>query len=274
MKLRILTIVQNGMPWLPLQCEQFENLNVDWEWHIVHGPAANTGSTAWCGENMAGLSTDGTTAFLQAINLVFDSVKVYEQDWWSGGKDEMVNCPLSNFTEECVLLQMDVDEFWTAAQMKSILSLFESSPWIDMMKFRCNYFVGPDIIVSSKGGFGDLPEEWLRAWRWKPNMRFDSHEWPVLAGNKGKLLDKDYTEALGLVFNHYSWVLPKQAQYKQEFYRWPAGAEFWSKLQRNKVWPVDLKKFFYWAPDGSKADLWSNVYPNTRNPFLRLRYHM
>jgi len=264
------------MPWLPHHIKEFEKLKLDWHWHIVHGPSSNAGSTAWCKGNVPGLSTDGTSEYLDWL-AKYGGVTVYEQDWWAGGKDEMVNRPIGERNwgkDESVLMQVDVDEFWKAEQLETIVETFEKGKVWQMMKFRCNYFLGPDIIVTGPGGWGDYDEEWLRAWRWKPGMMFDKHEWPILAGNKGSCLQKRYTDAIGLRFNHFSWVTVEQARFKESFYQYPAAEEFWTRLQQNKEWPVDLTKFFYWGINSgimwSKADLWNNVYPTQKNPYHEL----
>jgi len=43
-RLDIVTIVLDGIPFLPIQLSNFNRINtndVDWHWHIVHGSAAN-----------------------------------------------------------------------------------------------------------------------------------------------------------------------------------------------------------------------------------------
>ena len=47
MNLHVITIVLDGAPWISKHLPEFEKLKSPWTWHIVHGTAANVGSTAW-----------------------------------------------------------------------------------------------------------------------------------------------------------------------------------------------------------------------------------
>lgn len=255
MNLHVITIVLNGAPWISKHLPEFEKLKTPWTWHIVHGAAASTGSTAWCNPQPPGFSRDGTSEFINSISK-HPRVRLYQRQMWNGGKDEMVNTPLANIKETCCLMQIDSDEIWTAPQIDEIVSLFETLPHIYRMYFWCNYFLGPDIVATSTNGYGNRMGEWLRAFRFEPGMKWDRHEPPVLAGNsRGYSMGRDETKKWGLVFDHFAWATEKQATYKSNFYGYRNAVMNWRRLQANTHWPVkDLRTFLPWVGAGASAD--------------------
>jgi len=100
-----------------------------------------------------GLSNDGTSAYLDELackNL--GRVTLYRKpkgQFWDG-KLEMVRAPLQNITEECLLWQVDVDEFWTAEQICTAREMFLRNPDKTAAFYWCWFFVGPDRIVASR----------------------------------------------------------------------------------------------------------------------------
>jgi hypothetical protein len=85
-------------------------------------------------------------------------------------------------------------------------------------------------------------------------MRFDSHEPPVLAGNKGMALSRDQTKAHGLVFDHMAYVTEPQLIFKERFYGYRDAVAHWKRLQANKQWPVHLNDYLGWVEKGVMAD--------------------
>lgn len=254
MNLHVITLVLDGEPFIERHLPIFEKLSCKWTWHIVHGAAANTGSTSWCRPQEPRLSRDGTSEYVNSI-VKHPNVKIYQRQLWLGGKDEMANAPLKNITEPCVLLQVDVDEFYTPEQIDKIVQTFEERPDIYRMYFWCRYFLGPDIVSTSQNGYGNNLGEWLRAFRFEPGMKFDKHEPPVLGNNsKGLSLGRDATRSLGLVFDHCAWQLEKQVAFKEKFYGYQNARLYWRRLQENKTWPVKLRLFLPWVDPGATAD--------------------
>ena len=49
------------------------------------------------------------------------------RQFWKGGKDEMVNMPLGDIRNECVLMQIDSDEIWKPEQLVKIVEQFKSN---------------------------------------------------------------------------------------------------------------------------------------------------
>lgn len=253
MKLHILTLVLDGMPFIPYHLPMLQASHVDWHWHIVHGAAMNSGSTSWCQSQEARLSLDGTTEYLAMIKH-HPRVTVYERPAWMS-KDVMVNEPLRNISEECVLLQIDVDEMWQSHQLDKIV-FHVGDMRSKLARFKCRYFLGMNIVSTSLDGFGNRQSEWVRAWHFRPGDNFESHEPPQLSQQlKGVELDREFTEDHGMVFDHYSYVFESQVAYKEQFYGYPNAVEHWRKLQANTKWPVtDLSKFLPWVGVGASAD--------------------
>jgi hypothetical protein len=259
MKLHSVTLCLDGMPWLAKHLATLEASGLDWTWHIVHGAAANTGSTKWCKMQMPRFSIDGSAEYINSL-LPHPRVRIYQRQWWPGGKDQMLNAALPN--ESCVLMQIDADEIWTAEQLREIVKTFSENPTISAMKFWCRYFLGPRIIEISKDGYGNREPQGWRAWRFEPGMKWDSHEPPVLAGNKGShIISREETGAMGLVFDHFAYATEAQVAYKERFYGYKDAVKQWRKLQANTVWPTPLKPFFPWAGESAVADVLKSVGP-------------
>lgn len=244
MKIHIFTIVLNGMPWLPAIFAELNRMATQpFIWHIVEGACANTHCTAWMQPQKPQLSTDGTREFIDA--LAHDPrVRIYRKPLWDG-KLEMVNAPLAEIDEEAVLMEVDSDELWSADQFRNIVYLFEDDPGLTHLRFDCRYFVGSSLITLDKG----RDDEWLRAWRFTPGMRFLSHEPPNLDGNKGRAMNRRETAALGLRFDHLSWATPKQVESKEALYgkKYAGALAGWHRLQLHTQFPTRLKPFFPWA---------------------------
>lgn len=165
----------------------------------------------------------------------------------------MCNAAIAGLAEPGVLLQVDADELWSADQMRRIVELFEDEPAVMLARFHCRYFMGPNLITTDHG----KASEWQRAWRFTPGMRFSSHEPPVLEGNRGQNLTRDQTAALGLVFDHYAWCLPKHVVMKERLYgpKFAGALDGWRKLQANQEWPLrDAGKFMPKAFSGTPVD--------------------
>jgi hypothetical protein len=253
MKLHIITLVLDGMPFIPYHLPMLQMTNVDWRWHIVHGAAMNNGSTSWCNAQEARLSLDGTTEYL-AIIKHHPRVTIYERPGWIS-KDDMVNEPLRHITEESVLMEIDVDEIWQSKQLDKIVWLVGDNK-TKLARFKCRYFLGLNILSTSQSGFGNNPGEWLRAWHFRPGDNFERHEPPQLRQQLwGAELTQEFTADQGLVFDHYAYAFQHQLEYKERWYGYPNAVSHWKKLQENQHWPVtDLKKFLPWASPGSTAD--------------------
>lgn len=242
MKLCIFTIVLDGMPWIEKHLPIFQQLKSDWKWIVVHGAAMNNGSTSWCTPQEPRLSNDGTTEYLNSIND--DRVTLIENTYWDS-KDIMCNMAISQITEPCVLMEIDSDEIWSASQLERIIECFAYDPILQAMKFSCRYFVGPNLITQGEHCYGDMDYEWNRAWKFKPGMRFKSHEPPILDHPITYFVDKDETRKMGLVFDHFAYATEAQVAYKEKFYGYKDLTKCWKAMQTCQDTPFPLSDFFW-----------------------------
>lgn len=252
--LHVFTIALDAMPWLACTFAELTKLHdVPWTWTIVEGAAMNVKDTRWMQSQPPRLSSDGTSEFLDAIsNVRHPRIHLIRKPSWQG-KVEMCNEAIHAKSPGGVLMQIDGDELWTGDQLRRIVELFEDDTLLQMARFHCRYFLGPNIITTDAGN----PNEWLRAWRFEPGMKFDKHEPPVLNGNHGKSLSRQETAALGLVFDHHAWTLPKHVEQKEKLYgpKFEGALSGWKDLQANIEWPLsDVGRFLPRAFAGAPAN--------------------
>jgi len=253
MHLHFVTIVLNGEPWIRRHLPQFEQLNTPWTWHIMEGVAAPVADTSWIANQPDGISTDGTHEYLDSI-AGHKHVRVTSRPRWNG-KKEMVNLPfaLKLVNEPAIVMQVDSDECWTADQLKQIMLAFRQRQQVRGMQFKCRYFVGPDVIAQGEDCYGLNAGEWLRAWRYFRGATFSTHEPPVFGGNRSAILDRNWTERMGLVFDHFAYATEAQVAYKERVYKYKGAVEAWKKLQANETWPCKLGEFLPWVDARAEA---------------------
>jgi len=271
------TIVLNGEPFIRYHIDILRQLPFRWHWHIVEGAAELVDDTAWStatggvlpsDQHDGGLSRDGTTAYLNELAAQYPTqVSVHRPPpghCWQG-KTQMVAEPLRHIFEDCVLWQMDADELWTLDQLTEGRAMFVRSPEEAAAWFWCHYFVGPGLVVASRNCYSQNPhQEWLRAWRFRPGMKWLTHEPPVLAE---KLVDGSWknlaegptfthreTEAAGLVFQHFAYVTEAQLLFKEHYYGYSRALEAWRALQLRRDLPLRLKEVFPWVTDETFID--------------------
>jgi ADP-heptose:LPS heptosyltransferase len=277
MPIHFFTIVLNGEPFIRHHLEQFLKLPFRWHWHIVEGVAELKYDTAWSlqqggritGElHKNGLSNDGTTEYLDALSRKFpDNVTVYRKpagQFWDG-KLEMVNAPLQNITERCLLWQIDVDELWTADKLSAARTLFLNHPEKTAAYYYCHFFVGPHLVTTSRDTYGNHTSyEWLRTWRFEPGQCWVAHEPPRLCiiDGTGQLTDvaethpfrHAETESNGLTFQHFAYTLATQLRFKEDYYGYHGAVRHWERLQNASRFPVLLRDYFPWVTDNTTVD--------------------
>ena len=264
MKITFLTMALDAMPFITRHIEQFEKLKLDWEWRIAEGVASPSHCTKWCAPMVPRLSLDGTTGYLEALTNWDPRVKLWQREQWNG-KLHMLNTMCLSIREPGLVWEIDADEMWTADQITYMAAMFRKNAKKNCAHFRCHYHVGKDIVITSRGGYGNNDAyEWKRVWRWYPGMSWESHEPPRIAGFTEQPFTHKETEKAGLVFNHYAYATEAQVAFKEHYYGSPnneAGklylnaVENWRKLQLNREWPItQLNEFLPWVGDGVRAE--------------------
>lgn len=232
LRLHIVTIILDGAPFLVTQLQTFNRLNLDWHWYIVEGVSNAAKDTSWCRPIPGRRSKDGTTDILRDLTF-HHRVSVYNKELWPS-KVDMVNFALKDIRSSGVLMQIDADEFWQPRQIEEVVKLFEQRTDAHNAMFWCRYFVGPGLVMEDRDCFANNPShEWRRAWRFTPGQLFLTHEPPVLSGQQNNVIPHAETDKLGLVFDHYSYVLQSQVEFKQRFYGYSGAVDGWQELQRS-----------------------------------------
>lgn len=274
-----LTIVLNGEPFIRYHIEMLKRLPFRWHWHIVEGVASLVKDTAWsvaAGGRIdssfhdRGRSNDGTSAYLDELAAAFpNNVTIYRKDldqFWDG-KLEMVSAPLPNMREPGLLWQIDADEIWTQAQVETVRAAFHRQPDLTAAFFWCDYYVGPRAAISTRYNYAQNPaQEWLRVWRYAPGDFWEAHEPPTLVRRarggrridlgRAKPLWHDETEAMGAVFQHFAYVTPEQARFKELYYGYADAEKRWRDLQAavKAGGPLLLADYFPWVTDQTLVD--------------------
>jgi len=271
------TIVLNGEPFIRYHEQMLRQLPFRWHWHVVEGVAALKHDTAWSlatgGKvtdrmHSQGRSNDGTSAYLDELAARFpDQVTLYRKplgEFWDG-KREMVNAPLSNITEPCLLWQIDSDELWAPEQVVSMRRRFMAEPGRGAAYYWCWYFVGPNKVISTRHNYGNNPQQdWLRTWRFQPGDYWAAHEPPTLVRPRGPSKPPtdigqedpflhDETEAEGAVFQHFSYATEAQANFKEVYYGYEGALKYWRKLQSHRG-PGFLADYLPWITDRTIFD--------------------
>jgi len=263
------TIVLNGQPFIRYHINVMRHLPFRWHWHIIEGVAELTHDTAWSVANGGeitrtfhrnGLSLDGTSEYLDQLSSLFpQNITLYRPEpgrFWDG-KRAMVSAPLAHIHEECLLWQIDVDEFWTPEQFCAARNLFRHHPDKTAAIYACNFYVGPNLIISDRySATGNLRDTWLRSWRYTPGCTWKAHEPPMLHCPTADGASCDVaginpfwhteTKEAGLVFQHYAYVLPQQIRFKEKYYGYKNAYFLWLQLQKETRFPLRLKEFFPW----------------------------
>lgn len=271
------TIVLNGEPFIRYHIDVFKQLPFKWHWHIVEGVADLKHDTSWSfflGGSVTdeihnqGCSKDGTSEYLDELAQQYpENVTIYRKpagEFWDG-KREMVNAPLESIQEECLLWQLDVDELWTVEQICTGRHLFIAHPGKTAAFYWCWYFVGEDLVISTRNCYTQNPQqEWLRTWRFKPGYFWAAHEPPVLVETlpDGQLrniaavdpLTHAETEEKGLIFQHFAYIMPEQLQFKEQYYGYNNALQQWQTLKQEKRFPVLLREYFGWVGDDTLVD--------------------
>lgn len=253
--LTVFTIVLNGQPWIQRILPELMRLGILWRWQIVEGVADPVRCTSWCRPvkdrwHEQYRSVDGTSSYLDGIREL-EEVTVLRRASPYQGKLHMIAEALAG-QEHDVVVQLDADELFTSAQLEKIHETLMWEPAGTAMQFPCDYYVGPSKKIVSRGGYGSMPYEWLRAWRWGPGVQFESHEPPSL-NISAKWILPGVCESMGLRMDHRAYATREQAEFKEQFYGYDGLVKGWERLQKTSG-PVRLKEYFPHVRDHTVVD--------------------
>ncbi|MEE3716421.1 alpha-1,2-fucosyltransferase [Tumidithrix elongata RA019] len=255
LSIHFFTVILEPLPFLRFHLEVFRRLDFVWHWHLIDG-------------------MDGTSKeFLHDLEQLVDSepnrITLYQPKGgiWQDAL-AMHNACLDNLPRECLLWQIDPQEFWTSEQIETAREMFAENPERTAAFYWCWFFVSDRLVITTTYCYGQHPErEWLRTWRFQPQMHFIAVDPPVLVqslpdgtlqdvGRIAPFLHAD-TEQQGLVFQRFAFVCPEQLLSLEQRGYLNALAE-WENLQRQSESPLLLRDYFSWVTDDASVDLIEN----------------
>lgn len=257
-----ITIALDAAPYIYHHINVFNRLSQDFRWLVVEGTSLPVHCTSWCKPIPPRLSEDGSHNYLSELAAHHPRVVHIARPSWDG-KVSMFNAALEEIEKRWpvsgtnnLLWEVDADELWSHDQIERMYSMFCYCQDRHWARFFMRYFVGQNIICTTRGAYGNNPGEWLRVWRYYHGMRFASHEPPSLQRNLECGFTNAETEAEALVPDHFSYALESQLVFKSKFYPYPDAVAHWRRLQANTEWPVRrLKDFLPWVDERATADL-------------------
>lgn len=251
------TLVLNGMPYIKQQAEIIPGC-FD-KWYIVEGVALPVKDTSWCGlvpahlHDQDYLSVDGTKEFLDSI--ASDKIVIIRnngQPWQ--GKISMCNSFMDK-VEHCTLMEFDSDEIWNTESLNDLLNWADKIHGEAAAAFKCNYFVGPDLIITSRNTYGDNYYEWFRLWKIDKRTEWLTHEPPAIRFHgTPAAIPKQVTELKGWTFDHYAYALESQVAFKEQYYKYNGAVEKWKEMQNSKEFPCLLSRYLPWVRDSAIVD--------------------
>jgi hypothetical protein len=254
MKRIAFTTLLNGQPYLEKQLASKTRDYFD-EWYFIEGALDKTNDTA-CNTvpptyyNDKFLSIDGTTEILD--KAADDKIKVVRNNGklWDGYVD-MVNSIMDK-CDDCLLMMIDVDEFWTPKQLETLLDFAEKNPY-NTYFFMCYYFIGKDRYLFENNKYGNNHYEWNRLWKVQGKRTFKRLQPPHLYDPSEIILaNKNLTVTNGWVFSHYAYALEEQVKFKSHFFnKGDVLLEQWKKIQEiPKTEKRMFSEFFYFEETG------------------------
>lgn len=206
-----------------------------------------------------GKSNDGTIELLKELEKLEKVKVIYGNGFWDG-KTSMCNAA-SNIATGDYIWQMDSDEFYKHEDIIKLKELLEKEK-PDSIHFYANHFFGGydsciDEIEPNQWGNG-IPCCWMRIFKHIPGKsHWISHEPSVyvcdgLNCERGKVIDRKMTLALGIKLYHYSYVQESQINFKSKFYNNPDYHKYWEQVKTNKnikIFGSQLHEFTGKHPD-------------------------
>ncbi|MCK6370544.1 MAG: glycosyltransferase [Gammaproteobacteria bacterium] len=216
-------IVLNGEPFLRYCLRQlYPHAH---EILVVEGGSRKAASFAPDGH-----STDGTLETLAAFKRDEDpegKLKVITREGFWSEKDEQSQAYAQAATGDW-LWQVDVDEFYTHADLEKVKAFLHDNPDVTAVSFRqIPFFGSPRYAFDSYNLRAENTSQYHRLFRWAPGYAYATHRPPTVVDEHGTDLRRKRwvsareTERMGVYLYHYSLLLPKQVRDKCAYYNDP-----------------------------------------------------
>lgn len=196
MRIVIGTLVLNEMEWLPRLYEQHKNWPGLIEWIFVEAADTEYARANPRLVSSFGLSTDGTTEFLQGLALSDSRIRHIPYGFTTANSSSQGKCAarseylrLADPIEPDCLVVLDADEFYRNDHQSTISSKVAKHirTATGIVVHQRQLWRPPSIAdrplgeLEVVGGFWDIPH--TRFWRWIPRLRYSrNHNTPETPG--------------------------------------------------------------------------------------------
>lgn len=194
---------------------------------VVEGGSSKAASFAPDGH-----STDGTLEALEDFKQTEDpenKLTVVTRDGFWAEKDQQSQA-YANIASGDYLWQVDVDEFYTHADIEKIRSYLHLHPEVTAVSFRQRPFFGsPRYWFDSYNLRAENTSQYHRLFRWGDGYQYATHRPPTVLDAEGTdvrtkhWLSARQTENMGILLYHYSLLFPKQVHDKCAYYNNPGN---------------------------------------------------
>lgn len=234
-------IVLNGYPFLEYNLRSL--------YPFAHQIIVVEGA-ALAAKNLArpdGHSVDGTLEMLQEFKdkhdpadklLVVSATDAGYADGFWPEKDEMSQAYAERATGDW-LWQVDSDEFYLENDLAAMLDLLDEYPQVSGYSLPyVEFFGGFDSIITGVWHLKQFSRV-QRIFKWGDEYRYISHRPPTVVNDKGQELTHlcwggdAAPKGHRMLMYHYSYVFPKQAQQKVEYY---SNVSWSEAFRKNKQW--------------------------------------
>jgi hypothetical protein len=173
-----------------------------------------------------GHSRDGTLETLYRFKEVEDpdnKLQIITKDGFWTEKDEMSRAYAEQATGD-YLWQVDVDEFYKAADMRVILKLLQDNPTIVAVTFETITFWGAPNYRVDGWYLRYGAKYYLRLFKWQSNYHYQTHRPPTVVDEQGRdlrikgWLSGEDMAWRGIFMYHYSLLFPRQVLEKNIYY--------------------------------------------------------
>lgn len=254
MRINFFTIVLNGAPWIYHHLPMMQRLRQEWHWYVIEGAAKPVKDTAWCKPIKPMVSDDGTHEYLRSISNHPRVTHIFKPEW--EGKVEMCQTAVDRIQEPCLLIEIDADELYESWQIVFAEEMFKANPDYNTAQVYCRYYVGNNIVVTSRDTWGNRETEFKRFWRFTPGMEWAAHEPPAWKNFTEKIISREQMAARGIVVEHHAYEGENSIKFREVYYGYSRLLWQWKKLQANTVWPIkNLADFMPHVGPGVTADL-------------------